>query len=514
MDSLTTNNKILTEGLTAEEWVDLLNGDKPCAARKGLNYLDGNLEEEMIKLLSDTHKGRKKWREKGIIPRYRALTKMIIEKSGQLFKDAMPIFEVYQKESDTEDEIETQAFMDEIDKIEFQEFLINLDQVTRLLKTSVVLIQYDSLEGKVVLDILSRANCQVVIDPSTRGIRALIYITSSYNEIATYRIFTKEEVIDLREVKVGSATRIEIADRVPNSLGIVPAVAFHDTTIPRTGFWNTAPNDLIGLNELVNLHITDSEYAISWAKLPTLFTIDCDAQNSQPVMEVSEMYGSPLPRQTVSDGTISGGPSQAISLTSNTAGGTPSVQYLSPKVDITPLDDTVAGWIKSYSADWSVRVEVAGTGRVANSGFQLVIEELPNMELRRTRQRMFEAGFKRFYRVYREVLRGAGIRYFSDGGELFTEFSDPILPVDAKENEEVWDLRITGNRATVIDYFMAEYGIDKEEAMEKYLEIVEFNKSKAAIDNVVTQEEVNKEVTEAQAIEQEPEEKEDPRAIA
>lgn len=463
----------IAKGLSAEQWVELLKGSKALNARKALNYLDGQQEGEMEKLLSDPYKGRRGWKARGIIPRTRNLTKMIIEKSGQLFKEQPPKFEVYQPNSEVVDEVETQSFMDEMYKTEWQEFFINVDQVTRLLKTSVVLLQYNAEEQQIEFDLLHRGNCNVMVNPVTRGIDALIYITSEEEGVATYRVITPDEFIDLMEVRAGSKATITVTSTLPNPYGIVPAAVFYDTNLPRSGFWCEASTELVGLNELVNLHITDSEYAISWAKLPTLFMIDCEVTGSDTVMELVQDGTSPLPRQVPQEQVHTGGPSRAIQLASN-GQGSPSVQYLSPAINIEPLDNVVDGWVKSYAADWSVRVKTAGEGQ-ATSGFQLVVEELPNLDLRKQRQRMFESGFKRFYRVFKTVIRTATGRAFGEMSELFAKFADPSLPTDSKVNEEVWSMRINENRATVIDYFMEEKGMSKEEAEMKWAEIQAFN---------------------------------------
>jgi hypothetical protein len=463
----------IAKGLSAQQWVDLLKGNKACTARKALNYLDGQQEAEIEKLLSDPHKGRRGWKQRGIIARTRNITKMIVEKSAQLFKDQPPTFEVYNDGSDVVNEADTQSLNDELYKIEWQEFFINVDQVVRLLKTAIVLSQYNGEDQQLELDILHRGNSAVMVNPVTRGIDALIYITSEDDGVATYRVITADEFIDLMEVKTGNKSNVTVTAQNINPYGLVPATVFYDTTVPRSGFWNEPTTELVGLNELVNLHITDSEYAISWAKLPTLFIIDCEVSGQSTVMEVVSEVGSSLPRQVATEQVHTGGPSRAIQLMSN-GGGAPSVQYLSPTINIEPLDTVVDGWIKSFAADWSVRIKTAGEGS-ASSGFQLVVEELPNLDLRKQRQRMFEAGFKRFYRIFKTVMGVATGKTFSTTGELFVEFADPNLPTDTKISEEVWTMRINENRATVIDYLMDTQGLSKDEAIIKWNEIKQFN---------------------------------------
>lgn len=473
----------IAKGLTAQQWVEMLQTDKAKNAKKALNYLDGQQEAELEKLLSDPNKGRRGWKSRGIIARTRNLTKMIVEKSGQLFKDKAPIFEVYPEGADTYDETDTKVFMDEMYKTEWQEFFINVDQVVRLLKTAIVLMQYNQEDDRIELEVLHRGNCAVMVNPVSRSIDALIYITSESGGIATYRIITNDMFIDLMEQKSGGKSQIVITDQNPNTYGVVPACVFYDTSVPRSGFWNEASMELVGINELVNLHITDSEYAISWAKLPTLFMIDCEVTGNNTTMELVQDSNSPLPHQAPTEQVHTGGPSRAIMLASN-GQGTPSVQYLSPSINIEPLDKVVDNWIKSYAADWSVRVKAAGEGQ-ATSGFQLVVEELPNLDLRKMRQRMFEAGFKRFYRVFRSVVSVAKGVSLNPTAELFVQFGEPVLPTDTKVQEEVWSVRINEKRATVIDYLMETKGMTRDEAEEKWAEIKAFDEAQKVVSPIV-----------------------------
>jgi hypothetical protein len=96
---------------------------------------------------------------------------------------------------------------------------------------------------------------------------------------------------------------------------------------------------------------------------------------------------------------------------------------------------------------------------------------MDNLELRKKRQRMFEQGFKRMYQMMALVMNTVHPGTFSENSEMFVTFTDPVLPVNQKDTEEVWDMRITSKRATRIDYFMQMYGMTRMQAEEKVLEI-------------------------------------------
>jgi hypothetical protein len=462
-------------GFTAKELVDMLNTDKAVDAMKALNYLDGQQEAELIKVLNDPSRGRSKWRERGLTPRFRNLTKMIVEKSGLLFKDAPPILEVYNADEVTTNVGATALLNELLTKIEFTEFSMNFDTVLRLLKTAIVLVQWDADEMHWCLDVLHRGNCEVILNPLTRKPIGMIHRTSENS----YCVWTNDEIIEITQ----GDHALGITSQEPNIYGTIPIAVFYDQSTPRTGFWVEQDKSLINLNEMVNLHITDSEYSILWSKMSTLFTNMRPSGSGQDNIEVAEVYNSPLPR-IVPTSALSpsylAGPGQAVVLDSMGVDN-PFVRYENPNIDLKPLNEVVDSWIKGYAGDWSVRIEVAGQGR-AQSGFQLIVEESDNLDLRKQRQRMFESGFKRLYRALAAVFNTAmGTTAFPMDSQLFAQFDDPVLPVDIQVQETVWAQRILEGRATEIDYFKTVYGMTDEEAEAKFVDIVEFNKRKAIL---------------------------------
>ena len=475
------SEQIIASGMTADQLVELLKNTKAKNAHKALSYFDGEQECQMEHLLSDPQKGRLKWREKGLIPRYRNITKAVVEKSGMLFNNTAPDLQV--ESNETVNEQATERLYHELDKIEWIEFFNNFDQLVRLLKTGVLLVQYNSEAKKLVLDILHRGNSEVILNPSTREVETLIYRTWQNEGVAGYRVVDSTQYVDLLEQKDG---KIVITNQEPNPYGMVPVVPFYDTTTPRTGFWVEPAMDLISMNEMYNLHLTDSEYAISWAKIPTLFTNCKVQQDSLETFEVAQVGTSILPRQIPSTGQMMGGPGRIVQLDDNNT-TSPFADYKSPSIDITPLDSVVEGWVRAFASDWSVRINAGGTGG-ATSGFQLVVEELPNLELRKQRQRMFENGFRRFYRVLANVINLSEPNTFQEDAEVCVEFTDPQLPIESKDQEEIWALRIAEGRATEIDYFIDVLGLNAQEAKDKYREVVEFNLSKPLIESELQQE--------------------------
>jgi hypothetical protein len=244
---------------------------------------------------------------------------------------------------------------------------------------------------------------------------------------------------------------------------------FYDTNAPRTGFWAEQDKTVVHLNEMVNLHITDSEYSIKWSKLSTAVTNMIPKGGSSS----GEMFGESEPTNAV---TVMGGPGEVVVLDSMGVEA-PFFRYEAPKIDLLSLDNVVNTWIQSCAGDWSVKVHTTNT-TAANSGFQLMVEEMANLDLRKSRQRMFESSFKRLYRTMARVLNTAnGRTVLDESAELFAKFTTPALPVDQAAQEDIWSKKISEGRATVIDYFMQVEGMTKEEAEAKHKEIVAFNKT-------------------------------------
>ena len=473
-------------GYTLKQWVEMMDCTVAENVEQALEYYDGEQKECMEKLLSDPYKGRKNWKERGIIPRWRNITNMVVEKSGKLFKDCAPKVMVYNDYENTLNQSATDLFCQELYKANWLDFFNNLDSTTRLTKTTMTLVQYDPVDDSLAFELLHRANSAVVMDPTMKHITALIYKTSEQESIETYRIITQEEYIDLIETEDEISERVVISNRVPNPYGFVPVAVFHDTKKPRNGFWNKPGMDLITINELYNLHLTDSEYAISWSKLPTLFT-NCSFSDTNTQLELAVAYGQKLPQWMQAGSELIGGPSRVIQLDSNGVDN-PFIEYKSPAIDIKPLDEVINNWLEQFGSDWSVKMinNYGGQGK-ANSGFQLIVEEIPNRELRQQRAKMFEAGFKQLYLVIAQVLNIHNARtVLPIDADAYIEFAQFTIPVDPATEQAQWDLMIKGNRASIIDYLTEVKGLTVDEALIKAQEIKTYNQQFGTINNNTT----------------------------
>lgn len=453
------NEPVIAAGLTMKQWAEMLCSEKAKRAKKALDYLDGDQYDQMAKTLSDPHKGHKDWQARGFVPRFFDFTKDVVTKSARLFKDAPPMLHVYKSDTTTEITAESEALYTLMHNTEWIEVFANLDETVRLLKTALLLVQWDTDENRLFFNILHRANTAVVLKPNSRKVEALVH-THGENG---FRVMTEEQYISF----VCENDQYRITDVEPNPYGVVPVVEFYDTQIPRSGFWVDGGHDLVEMNELVNKHIIDSEYCMRYMKSPALYS-NCLTEGSSSY-EVSEVGGKLSSQAPTGGYVLLGGPDSVIQI-QTPPGGQVYHEFLAPDVDLSPMDSVVEGWMKQCAANWAVNVHLRGEGR-AESGYQLIVEEVDNLTLRQQRQKMFEAGFKRFFQVLKKVVPGK----FTEDAYLFAEFPAPILPVNPKENEEAWSMKIDAGRATNIDYFMKVEGLSRAEAEAKDKEIREYN---------------------------------------
>lgn len=446
----------------ADTYMSMFDDDDKELAEKVLDYYDGDAKEHLMKFLT-LH--RKNALKKGLIPRSRNLVKNIVEKSGMLFNGKAPVLNVYI--GDTVDEASSAKVQAIMESADWVEFFNNFDITLRLLKTEFLLVQVDPLTKQFVFTALDQSNSAVETDEFKR-LTTLIYCTGELpDDGKSYRVWTDIEYFDLEVDRYGNETIVP-GSAQPNPFGVIPAVPFHDTSTPREGAWNEIPEDLVEINDIYNLHLSDSEFAAMWVKQPTLFTNATIQGGMGATMEAQQFPGESLPRWVPSsDPGFVGGPGTVVAVETN--GDPVYLDYKGPTPDLAALDTMVKQWVADFAQDWSVAIAQEGNGQ-ADSGFKLVVKELPNLELRKKRARMMEAGFHRLYKILVPICATVGISLPPEG-DLWVDFGQPDLPVDEKLSEEVWSRKIAEKRATRVDYFMEVKGMTKLEAEQKVAEI-------------------------------------------
>lgn len=236
------------------------------------------------------------------------------------------------------------------------------------------------------------------------------------------------------------------------------------------GNWNPIPQDLVQFNFAYNKHITDSEYSSQWSKFETMYTNVALPEEGGYSGLANGFKSKIAARNTItSQAGLIGGPSKVVQIAAPD-GESPFMEYKAPKPELAPMDEMFERWFRGFAQDWSVNVDNDANGYGgATSGFQLMVREIPNIELRKKRQRMMEQGFKRLYEIMLKMSEVADMGLIPDT-ELMIEFAAPEMPVDEKAAEDIWDRKIKAKRATVIEYFMVQLGLDREQAEAKVLQ--------------------------------------------
>jgi hypothetical protein len=487
-------------------------GDNANKIQKLVDFYEGDQLNHVVQMLNGGNNGwgrRKEWGNRGIIPRVRNITKSIIEKSGLLFTKPPQLGIVT---NEAQSPVTDEVLMEMLENADWIETFQNVDIYTRL-TGSVILMQQlmvpddtSTVNGQyrfnytrgdqLMLSILHHGNSLVRMNAACTKIIELAFIM---NDLALgsqtaglqrtknwkYCVWTPTEILEIavdEDMKVSNSGGTEcemVISREPNPYGMVPASFFYDTRKPRVGYWARPAEDLLSLQEIVNLALTDTEFAIAWQKQKTLmitgdFEADENNQGDLVVPTVKQGFTpggavyNDIPFYQTRKQTALGGLGSIVKLGMDGAGVAGKAEFIGPDTNLGQLDAIVTDLVNSVANDWSVNLNYGGK---ANSGFQLIVEEIDNLQLRGLRALNCQASLRRFYEVTKSIYPGV----LTDG-YLQAEFAPPNLPVNAIEQENVWTIKIDNNRASIKDYFMVEEGMTEDEAMAKMQEVLAMNK--------------------------------------
>lgn len=463
------------------------------AAQKLVDFYEGTQLKYLVRTLDGYEHGgagaRSSWRERGFVPRVRNIVKPIVEKSATLFQRPAK-FEILPEGSATAKPVVDARFNQLLMHADAQEFFKTVDVYTRLLKATCVLQQkyvngdrdtaggiyrFDAQAGdEMVPELLHRGNSVVIMNRTRTHVIEVAFLTSGswVDEEWSYRHITPSTIRDVN-VRKGQ----EYVDEYPNPDGIVPAVMFYDTGKPRSGVWPKVPEDLPSIQELINSHLTDMEFALANGKSQKL--VLKNAQQIDPtkpsemgarIQETFEDNDRRLMPVLPKPDTVIGGIGSIIHIKDAQGQGQADAGFIGPDVDLSAHQEVIKGLVMDLATDWSVNLKVGGTGSAA-SGFSLIVQEMDNLTLREQRAQSFQAALRRFYEVtytlYPELTRG----------QLQVIFSNAALPVNKLEEQDLWEKRIAAGFASIIDYLMEVEGLNEDEALRRADEIKEYNAS-------------------------------------
>ena len=476
--------------------------------QKLVDYYEGNQINYVIAMLDGGLEGygkRKDWRNRGIIPRTRNVIKSIVDKSGLLFNKPPKLEIVVGKGLPRIDEPTLQQLLEQAD---WDELSQNIDVYTRLTGSIIVLVEvlesdnvttgkgqysYASKTGEqLLITILHHGNAVCKMNAARTKITELGYILEGisfghgnrHTSVPTtfdYCVWTPDYQMTVhvnRENTNADKAAEEITGSAVNPYGIVPAHFSYDVRKPRKGHWTRPAEDLISLQEIVNLALTDTEFAVAFEKQKMLFItgdIILDENQGDMVIPAAPPGFTPagrvyndIPFYQTRKGTSLGGLGTVAKLSSDGNGAAGKAEFVGPNTNLKQLDDIIDQLIRTVANDWGVNLSIGGSGH-ANSGFQLIVEEVGNLTLRETRQQSMQATLRRFYEILKQLYPGL------TDGYLQAEFAPPSLPVNKVEEEQLWTIKIANGRASIKDYYMVEYGMTEDEAIAKCDEVQQLN---------------------------------------
>lgn len=439
---------------------------------------------------------RRDWTGRGFIPRFRNITKAIVDKSAKAFNNP-PTIDTYNALG----EVTPNPILDQIlTDSDWLSFWQSAAAMVRLQKTVVIYCQkyipfeaktengiykYNPMRGESLkMMVTHHGNSEVIVDPTGKYILEYAYLVDLDRDLMPedctdehspqqYMVVTPDSI----ETWMNYNDKDVLVDTVVNPEGFVPAFLVHDTNKPVYDIWNHPGTDLGSLNELINLHLTDTEFAVAWQKQPTLFTNGTISPNTNAVpMVPTVLPGHTNPGQMYQDiqylqnnGVANvGGLGSIVQITADDNNRDPMIKYEGTNTRLEELNTVMHTIAEDVAHDWSVNVRMAGTGS-ANSGFQLVVEEMDGLDLMNKQNQFWQSAFKTFYRILQLIYPEL------PEGTLFIEFPPATLPVNVQEQEAIWDMKIASGRASIVDYLMATQELTQDQAIAKAQEIMEFN---------------------------------------
>jgi hypothetical protein len=471
-------------------------GSEAWKARKLLEMYEGHqLKWVEAALNGDIRGGQGKrydWRERGFVPRMRNIIKPVVEKSASLFNYPAK-YEILPATSTSAKPVVDATLNNLLASADWVEFSQQMALYTRLLRstctfqlkivpdgstTSGGIYRFTEARGDAWVPMLLHAGNSVVRGNVTRTkVTELAYITNGCpgeRDGWTY-IYVCPQYSQEYFVKDGK--EVAIGDQIPNYDGIVPASMTYDTSKPRTGMYCKVPEDIASFQEMYNSHLTDLDFALTTQKGQSLFIMNAEVKggneapsyamtgNSIESIEGANNPGGPGYKMRAPEQPSLGGIGSVITLKAG-KGATiaPSAEFKGPNVDLAAHDAVMRTLLQDLASDWSVRLKVGGQGQ-ASSGFQLIVEEMDNLELREQQAKAYQGALRRMYDITKVLYPEL------TDGQLQVIFAPASLPTNKAEDLKLWVDKITAGLASRVDYFMATEGLSAEEAVLRVQEV-------------------------------------------
>jgi len=397
------------------------------------------------------------WYAKGGLPVFTNLVGDVIDKYAVTFKK-IPGLEIQGKGSADNNDAMTNEFKDILYKADAWETFKNNDRVAGFLKMGIVLVWYEKEISQYTFNLLHRGNCDVEYNGLTKQVISLLYETNCAavnSGYTTYRYINNDVVVDFEARSSG-----DILNKVtnPNPFGFIPIAHCYDRGTPRSGFWPKGEPwaDLVCMAEAVN--VLDSTLVLSarWGILQALFTNMRMPENSTfSAGSVIELEPNPMSKDT------------------------PFAEFKGPDNNVSPFYDGLDKVIERLYNSYAVKVKAEGRANIS-SGFQLVVEEFPSLQMQEERQGYATPFMKRIFKVLCRMNSAANLGYNlpeHDKAELYITWPKPSIPVDEQGKWNIQKEKMAAKVMSPIDYLMEEDPtLTEEEAAAKIQAIYEMSK--------------------------------------
>lgn len=396
--------------------------DQVVSARKAVDFLDGDQVPWMEQLLSCQYRGIKDWRKRGFFPIVEDFLGMVIRRSANTYQD-QPKRTLYQGEN--ENEALSDAYSSILEDNGAKFVTNDIDELSRLLKVSFTLVQYSSEARRFLFSNLARHNAAVVYDQALGRVTELLY-TAEDCTADKEKVFHHWTIDEIRTLAWNGGRSRMLDSAEPNPYGMIPLAIRYDISPPRQGFWPApAWDQLIYANEAINLFHTTTAFASSRANIGQFFT------------------NAKLPSGTVF------GVDTTVEMESS-PGEPVFAEYRIPTEQVAPFSEWLNKYKESIAEQWGVNLKIEGYGNT-DSGFKLIVEEFPALELRNKRISSAEIYERQLFDAVAAVARVAGVQEFGDA-KLKVQFAPPRLPVNEKEQHDIMRERVAIGVSTRRDY--------------------------------------------------------------
>jgi len=412
--------------------LDNLRGYQRASARQAVDYLDGEQLPHFEEYLNTPGCGIKNWKQRGILPLWENITGLIVDRSAQTYQQNPERIVV--GANGEINEPSTESYNALIENSNLDEVLEDADLLARLLNAAIVIPQYNDETGAVYFSAVSQHNADCVWNRPSQRLESLLYCGGGIGPKGgmIYHYWDSKQVVDLEvqmmvsggnnsvasaHATIGAATVIESK---PHPYGITPGAVLYDIKPPRSGFWGKRKwEQLINFNLGVNMFHTEMKFNQRY-----------------------QSFGQIITNAEVPDGVIFG-PDSIIKVKQQHPDEVIFFEYKSPS-SISVAIGAFSNWLESFrdniGQEWGVNIKVSGEGS-ADSGFKLVVEELPGLQLRKKRQKPADTFEQALYQVCLALSEAHGLGLVP-GTRLKVKFPEPDLPVNLKEKEEIRQMQL------------------------------------------------------------------------